>query len=69
MFCSFLSEKTVVLVTHQLQFIKNVDKIVIMEKGKILAEGDYDTVNVRKAQRVGTRLFMDEYKKVLRYHP
>lgn len=55
--------------THQLQFIKNVDKIVIMEKGKILAEGDYDTVNVRKAQRVGTRLFMDEYKKVLRYHP
>ncbi|XP_052747524.1 probable multidrug resistance-associated protein lethal(2)03659 [Bicyclus anynana] len=41
----FLEDKTVVLVTHQLQFIKSVDQIVILEKGKIIAEGDYNDLS------------------------
>ncbi|XP_039745048.1 probable multidrug resistance-associated protein lethal(2)03659 isoform X2 [Pararge aegeria] len=38
----YLESKTVILVTHQLQFIKSVDQIVIVEKGKIIADGDYN---------------------------
>ncbi|XP_053600633.1 ATP-binding cassette sub-family C member 4-like isoform X2 [Plodia interpunctella] len=37
----YLEDKTVILVTHQLQFIKSVEQIVVMEKGKVLAEGNY----------------------------
>lgn len=36
-----------VLVTHQLQFIKTVEQIVIMDKGKILAQGGFQDLNVR----------------------
>ncbi|XP_013196145.2 ATP-binding cassette sub-family C member 4 [Amyelois transitella] len=38
----YLEDKTVILVTHQLQFIKSVEQIVVMEKGKVLAEGKYE---------------------------
>ncbi|XP_030029723.1 probable multidrug resistance-associated protein lethal(2)03659 isoform X2 [Manduca sexta] len=41
----FLGNKTVVLVTHQLQFIKFVDQIVIMHKGRVLAEGAFDELD------------------------
>lgn len=34
------------LVTHQLQFIKSVDQIVIMDKSKIIADGAFDDLNV-----------------------
>ncbi|CAH2099614.1 unnamed protein product [Euphydryas editha] len=43
----YLENKTVVLVTHQLQFIKLVDQIVIMEKGRILADGNYEDLSKR----------------------
>lgn len=38
----YLKEKTVILVTHQLQFLKYVDHIIILENGLIKAEGNYD---------------------------
>ncbi|KAL0895472.1 hypothetical protein ABMA27_011590 [Loxostege sticticalis] len=41
----YLEDKTVVLVTHQLQFIKTVEQIVIMDKGKILAQGGFQDLN------------------------
>ncbi|XP_045761352.1 probable multidrug resistance-associated protein lethal(2)03659 [Maniola jurtina] len=44
----YLEKKTVVLVTHQLQFIRSVDQIVIVEKGKIIAEGDYNDLSKRE---------------------
>lgn len=40
------------LVTHQIQFIKFVDHVVIMDNGKILAAGAFeelDVMNVFKA--------------------
>ncbi|XP_046974675.1 probable multidrug resistance-associated protein lethal(2)03659 [Vanessa cardui] len=43
----YLENKTVVLVTHQLQFIKSVDQIVIMEKGRIIGDGNYDDLSKR----------------------
>ncbi|XP_063829398.1 probable multidrug resistance-associated protein lethal(2)03659 [Ostrinia nubilalis] len=44
----YLEDKTVVLVTHQLQFIKSVEHIVIMDKGKILAEGGFQELNEKQ---------------------
>ncbi|KAB0797838.1 hypothetical protein PPYR_08831 [Photinus pyralis] len=38
----FLRGKTVILVTHQLQFLKDVDKIIIIEQGAIKAEGTFE---------------------------
>ncbi|XP_047033956.1 ATP-binding cassette sub-family C member 4-like isoform X2 [Helicoverpa zea] len=41
----YLANKTVVLVTHQLQFIKSVDQVVILDKGKIIANGAFDELD------------------------
>ncbi|KAL0281168.1 UNVERIFIED_CONTAM: hypothetical protein PYX00_002233 [Menopon gallinae] len=38
----FLRDKTVVLVTHQLQYLKNVDNIVILKNGAVEVEGTFD---------------------------
>ena len=37
-----LKEKVVILVTHQLHFLKNVDKIIVLEKGEIVESGTYN---------------------------
>ena len=37
-----LKEKTRILVTHAIDFIHMADKIVIMDKGAIIAQGSYD---------------------------
>ncbi|UXI22584.1 ABC transporter G family member 20-like [Sarcoptes scabiei] len=38
----FLKKKVVILVTHQLQFIKQADQIVILKNGTCLAAGTYE---------------------------
>nr|CAH7718236.1 unnamed protein product [Callosobruchus chinensis] len=40
----FLKEKTRILVTHQLQFLKEADQIVLMKEGKIMEVGKFDTI-------------------------
>ncbi|XP_070558013.1 ATP-binding cassette sub-family C member 9-like [Ptychodera flava] len=37
-------ERTVILVTHQLQHIQNADKVVVMEGGKIIRQGDLNDI-------------------------
>lgn len=37
----FLTNKICILVTHQLQYLKNADKIIIMNDGEIQSEGKY----------------------------
>ncbi|KAF7843463.1 ABC transporter C family member 8-like isoform X1 [Senna tora] len=37
-----LREKTVILVTHQVEFLSEVDKILVMEGGKITQSGGYE---------------------------
>ncbi|CAG2118385.1 unnamed protein product, partial [Medioppia subpectinata] len=37
----YLSSNCVILVTHQLQFIKAADQIVVLNEGKCIAQGDY----------------------------
>lgn len=38
----FLREKTCILITHQLQYLKEVDHIIILESGMIKAEGTFN---------------------------
>ncbi|CAG2163513.1 unnamed protein product [Oppiella nova] len=41
----YLKSKTVVLVTHQIQFIKKATKILVLKDGRPLAFGSYDELN------------------------
>jgi ABC-type transport system involved in cytochrome bd biosynthesis fused ATPase/permease subunit len=41
-------EKTVVMVTHAIKFAHYADKIILMRKGKVVAEGDYETISKMK---------------------
>ena len=42
--CNFLKGKTVVLVTHQLQFIQKADTIAVIEEGAIVSIGSYNNL-------------------------
>lgn len=37
----FLKQMCVILVTHQLQFLTNVDNVMVLENGRVMAEGSY----------------------------
>lgn len=37
----YLREKTVILITHQLQYLKEVDQIIILENGEMKTNGSY----------------------------
>ena len=39
---TFLKNKMVILVTHQLQYLPSVDQILLLEDGKVQAVGTYD---------------------------
>ncbi|XP_027336483.1 ABC transporter C family member 8-like isoform X2 [Abrus precatorius] len=39
-----LREKTVILVTHQVEFLSEVDKILVMEGGKVTQSGNYESL-------------------------
>ncbi|XP_044728783.1 ATP-binding cassette subfamily C member 4-like [Chrysoperla carnea] len=41
-FENYLGNKTRILVTHQIQHLKNVDHIIVLKNGEIEAEGTYD---------------------------
>ncbi|WJX81169.1 hypothetical protein P8452_64086 [Trifolium repens] len=42
-----LREKTIILVTHQVEFLSEVDTILVMEGGKVMQSGSYE--NLRTA--------------------
>jgi ATP-binding cassette subfamily C (CFTR/MRP) protein 4 len=41
---SYLKSKCVILVTHQKQFLQDVDKVLLLENGRVAASGGYDTL-------------------------
>lgn len=41
----YLRSKTVILVTHQVQYLKDCDMIAIIETGRIVAQGSYAELN------------------------
>lgn len=43
-FKKYMHEKTIILVTHQLQYLKDCDLILVMDQGRIVERGTYDEV-------------------------
>ncbi|XP_018392361.1 PREDICTED: probable multidrug resistance-associated protein lethal(2)03659 isoform X2 [Cyphomyrmex costatus] len=41
----YLQSKTRILVTHQFQYLRNVDRIIVLKNGTIQAEGTYDELS------------------------
>ncbi|KAK9869795.1 hypothetical protein WA026_003526 [Henosepilachna vigintioctopunctata] len=39
--CGYLSNKSVILITHQLQYLSNMDRVYIMENGTFVQSGTY----------------------------
>ena len=37
-------DKTVIMIAHRLSTVKNVDKIYVIEKGRIVEEGNHDSL-------------------------
>ncbi|KAJ8918452.1 hypothetical protein NQ315_008149 [Exocentrus adspersus] len=42
--CGYLKNKCVVLVTHQLQYLRNVETIYLMDDGKVFASGSFSEI-------------------------
>lgn len=52
--CGYLRDKCVVLVTHQLQYLKSVEKIVLLQEGRVVVQGNYESI--RSSKNVFTKL-------------
>ena len=37
-----MKEKTVIMIAHKLNTIKNADQIIVLEKGQIVQKGEHD---------------------------
>jgi ATP-binding cassette subfamily B protein len=46
----FLKGKTAVIIAHRLSTVKNADKIVVLDKGKIVEEGNHTELVARKGE-------------------
>lgn len=55
--CGYLKNKCVILVTHQLQYLKKVDKIILLKDGKIQVSGSYE--DLRNSDTNFTKLLAD----------
>jgi ABC-type transport system involved in cytochrome bd biosynthesis fused ATPase/permease subunit len=47
----YVKDKTRILVTHALYYLKYVDKVILMEDGKIVEQGNYDKLKNSKRFR------------------
>jgi len=46
----FLTGKTAVIIAHRLSTVKNADKIIVLEKGKVVEEGTHDALVAKKGE-------------------
>jgi ATP-binding cassette, subfamily B, bacterial len=46
----FFKERTVVVVAHRLSTVKNADKIVVLENGMIIEEGNHEELTIRRGK-------------------
>uniref|UniRef100_A0A1B6EFU5 Cystic fibrosis transmembrane conductance regulator n=1 Tax=Clastoptera arizonana TaxID=38151 RepID=A0A1B6EFU5_9HEMI len=60
----FLKNKTCILITHQLQYLTNVEHIVFLENSKIQAEGNYQEVQLKAKNFI--KLITDDGEEVVK---
>ena len=54
----FLADKVVILVTHQIQYLKEADNILVLLQGKISHQGNFETI--LKSCKDDISSFLDE---------
>ena len=54
----FLADKVVILVTHQIQYLKEADNILVLLQGKITHQGNFETI--LKSCKDDISSFLDE---------
>lgn len=60
----YSKDKTRVLVTHALYYLKYVDKVLIMEDGRIVEQGSYEKLkNSARFKEIYSAMMKDEKKK------
>ena len=47
---AFFKDRTVVIVAHRLSTVKNADKIIVLENGKIIEEGNHKDLTQNKGK-------------------
>ncbi len=59
----FSRSKTRILITHALYYLKYVDKVLIMENGRIVEQGNYETIrNSNRFKDIYSNMMKDEKK-------
>lgn len=59
----YVESKTRVLITHALYYLKYVDKVLIMEAGRIVEQGSYDQIRTSARFKEIYSMMMKEEKK------
>lgn len=60
----YVKSKTRVLVTHALYYLKYVDKILIMEQGEVVEQGNYEQIkNGTRFKAINESMMKNEEKK------
>ncbi|KAF5273606.1 hypothetical protein FQR65_LT04605 [Abscondita terminalis] len=64
--CGFLKKKTVVVVTHQLQYLQKVDRIIVLENGRVTSDGTFEQLQkleINFTELLNTNIDDDESTK------
>ena len=61
-FEELLKNKTVILIAHRMSTVRNADKICVIENGKIIEEGNHDTLMALKGKY---QTMVNEYSKAV----
>ena len=62
-FSNFLKNKTVILVTHQIQYLYQADRILVLENGKLLADENMENLknsNIDLIRNLGSEEIFDD---------
>lgn len=60
----YAKDKTRILVTHALYYLKYVDKVIIMDEGRVVEQGSYDKIrNSARFRDIYDAMMKDEKKK------
>ncbi|XP_056642945.1 probable multidrug resistance-associated protein lethal(2)03659 [Diorhabda sublineata] len=64
--CGYLSSKCVILVTHQLQYLKKIENIYLMKNGRIEVSGSYDDLRNSDTEYSKLLAEIEEEEEVVR---